>query len=145
GNSVLIQGVLKGAWGYSGWVMSDWGGTPGWEAALNGLDQESGLQLDVMMWQTEWFMAPLREAYADGKVRKQRLSDMVRRILRSIFAVGVDRWGPPPKLDMAGHNEIALETARQGIVLLKNDDALPLAADTTARIAVIGGHAQVGV
>jgi len=46
GNSVLIQGVLKGAWGYPGWVMSDWGGTPGWEAALMGLDQESGLQLD---------------------------------------------------------------------------------------------------
>jgi beta-glucosidase-like glycosyl hydrolase len=42
GNSVLIQGVLKGAWGYPGWVMSDWGGTPGWEAALTGLDQEGG-------------------------------------------------------------------------------------------------------
>src|SRR6516162_12398 len=145
GNSVLIQDVLKGAWGYPGWVMSDWGGTPSWEAALLGLDQESGLQLDVMMWQTEWFMAPLRQAYTEGKVPKERLSDMVRRILRSIFAVGVDRWGPVPELDMAKHNEIALETARQGIVLLKNDGALPLAADTTARIAVIGGHAQVGV
>ena len=119
GNGVLIQGVLKGAWGYPGWVMSDWGGTPGWEAALNGLDQESGLQLDVMMWQTEWFMAPLRQAYADGKVPKERLSDMVRRILRSMFAIGVDRWGPAPEVDMAKHNEIALETARQGIVLLK--------------------------
>jgi beta-glucosidase len=46
---------------------------------------------------------------------------------------------------MAKHNEIALETARQGIVLLKNDGVLPLAADTTARVAVIGGHAHVGV
>jgi beta-glucosidase len=63
--------------------------------------------------------APLREAYADGKVPKERLSDMVRRILRSMFAVGVDRWGPAPEVDMATHNEIALETARQGIVLLK--------------------------
>ena len=34
---------------------------------------------------------------------------------------------------MAAHDEIALETARQGIVLLKNDGVLPLAADTTAR------------
>src|SRR6516225_6340712 len=48
GNSELLQGVLKGVWRYPGWVMSDWGGTPGWEAALKGLDQESGLQLDVM-------------------------------------------------------------------------------------------------
>jgi beta-glucosidase len=66
GNGVLIQGVLKGAWGYLGWVMSDWGGTPGWEAALRGLDQESGLQLDMMMWQKEWFTArcsrPTRKA-----------------------------------------------------------------------------------
>lgn len=46
---------------------------------------------------------------------------------------------------MAKHNEIALETARQDIVLLKNDGVLPLTADTIARIAVIGGHAQVGV
>jgi len=145
GNSVLLQGVLKGAWGYPGWVMSDWGGTPGWEAALKGLDQESGLQLDVMMWQKEWFTAPLRQAYTEGNVPKERLSDMVRRILRSMFAIGVDAWGTPPEVDMARHNEIALETARQGIVLLKNDGALPLAADSAARIAVIGGHAQVGV
>jgi beta-glucosidase-like glycosyl hydrolase len=46
---------------------------------------------------------------------------------------------------MAEHNDIALETARRGIVLLKNDGVLLLAADTTARIAAIGGHAQVGV
>jgi beta-glucosidase len=125
--------------------MSDWGGTPGWEAALRGLDQESGLQLDMMMWQTEWFTAPLQQAYAEGKLPKERLSDMVRRILRSMFAVGVDRWGPPPEIDMAIHHQIALETARQGIVLLKHDDVLPIAPDSRAHIALIGGHAQVGV
>jgi beta-glucosidase len=145
GNRVLIEEVLKGAWGYPGWVMSDWGGTPGWEAALNGLDQESGLQLDIMMWQTEWFCGPLQQAYADGKLSKERLSEMVQRILYSMFAVGVDQRGPTPALDMAAHHEIALETARQGIVLLKNDGALPIATDSTAHIAVIGGHAQVGV
>ena len=145
GNSVLIQGVLKGAWDYPGWVMSDWGGTPGWQAALQGLDQESGLQLDVMMWQAEWFTARLRQAYADGDVPKERLSDMVRRILRSMFAIGVDAWGTLPEVDMARHHQIAVETARQGIVLLKNDGAPPLATGTAARIAVIGGHAQIGV
>jgi beta-glucosidase len=145
GNSALIQGVLKGAWGYPGWVMSDWGATPSWEFALKGLDQESGLQLDVMMWQAEAFTQLLRDAYARGELPKERLSDMVRRILGSIYAVGVDRWDSPPEVDMAWHNEIALEIARQGIVLLKNDGVLPLAADSTARIAVIGGHAQVGV
>jgi beta-glucosidase len=46
---------------------------------------------------------------------------------------------------MAAHHAVALETARQGIVLLKNDGVLPLAPDTTAKIAVIGGHADQGV
>jgi beta-glucosidase len=145
GNAVLLNDVLKGAWGYPGWVMSDWGATPSWEFALKGLDQESGLQLDEIGWHAQPFVKPLRKAYAEGKLSKERLSDMVRRILRSMFAVGIDAWGPAPYVDMAAHNKIALETARQGIVLLKNDSVLPLAADTTARIAVIGGHAQVGV
>src|SRR5262249_1878005 len=36
-NRELIERVLKGAWGFRGWVMSDWGATPSWEYALNGL------------------------------------------------------------------------------------------------------------
>ena len=46
-NNVLINEVLKGAWGYRGWVMSDWGATPSWECALSGLDQECGAQIDA--------------------------------------------------------------------------------------------------
>src|SRR5262245_33287982 len=145
GNGVLMNEVLKGAWGYPGWVMSDWGGTPSWDSALKGLDQESGLQLDMMMWRQVWFTDQLEAAYAEGELPKERLSDMVRRILRSMYAVGVDTWGPAPEVDMAAHNEIALETARQGIVLLKNDGALPLATDKPLKVAVIGGHAAVGV
>jgi beta-glucosidase len=145
GNHHLLNEVLKGAWGYKGYVMSDWGAVPEWEYALNGLDQESGAQMDVLMWGAEAFTERLRKAYAEGKLPKERLSEMVRRILRSAYAVGVDRWGPAPAVNMAKHNEIALEIARQGIVLLKNDGALPLATDTPLKIAVIGGHAQEGI
>src|SRR5690606_6886476 len=145
GNGHLLNEVLKGAWGYKGWVMSDWGATPSWEFALNGLDQESGVQGDRVMWGKEPFTDDLKEAYASGKLPKERLSDMVRRILRSLFAVGVDQWGPAPKVDIAKHHEIALEGARQGIVLLKNEGALPLPTDQPLKIAVIGGYAQQGV
>lgn len=151
GNRELIEEVLKGAWGYSGWVMSDWGATPSWEFALEGLDQESGVQIDVLMWGSEAFTEPLEAAHAEGRLPEERLSEMVRRILRSMYAVGIDDWDParttgiPPTLDVVGHREIALETARQGIVLLENDGVLPLAADTNARIAVIGGYAELGV
>src|SRR5690606_36621126 len=70
---------------------------------------------------------------------------MVRRILRSVYAVGVDDWGPAPEVDMAKHAELALDIARQGIVLLKNEGALPLAPDEPLKIAVVGGYAQQGV
>jgi beta-glucosidase len=145
GNEHLLSEVLKGAWAYRGYVMSDWGAVPEWDYALKGLDQESGMQMDVKQWGSEAFTERLRPAYAEGKLPKERLSDMVRRILRSLFAVGADSWGPAPQVDLAKHNELALETARQGIVLLKNDGALPLATDEPLKIAVIGGYAQEGV
>ena len=144
-NDVLINEVLKGVWGYRGWVMSDWGATPSWECAVAGLDQECGAQLDALLWQSEAFGERLRAPYAEGRLPKERLSDMVRRILRSMFAVGIDRREASPAPDLAAHNEIALRIARQGIVLLANRGVLPLAPESTARIAVIGGYAQVGV
>ncbi len=144
-NHVLLNEVLKGAWGYRGWVMSDWGATPTWECAPAGLDQECGAQIDAMLWQSEAFGAPLRAAHADGRLADERLSDMVRRILRSIYAVGIDKSRAAVEFDSAAHNEVALRVARQGIVLLTNRGALPIAPESTARIAVIGGYAQLGV
>ncbi len=147
GHHHLLNEVLKGAWGYKGYVMSDWGATPEWEFALHGLDQESGAQADKMMWKldVEPFVGPLRQAYQDGRFPKERLSDMVRRILRSAYAVGIDAWKEAPAIDLAKHNQIALDIARQGIVLLKNDGVLPLATDSKLKIAVVGGYAQQGV
>ncbi|HEX6745091.1 MAG TPA: beta-glucosidase [Solirubrobacteraceae bacterium] len=147
-NRVLIEDILKGAWGYPGWVMSDWGATPTWDYALAGLDQESGAQIDVLMWDAESFTEPLRTAFVEGELPKERLSEMVRRILRSIYAVGVDRWEagrPQGQDDQAAHHAIALQGARQGIVLLDNDGILPLATGAGKRIAVIGGYADLGV
>jgi beta-glucosidase len=144
-NNVLINDVLKGAWGYRGWVMSDWGGTPSWECALNGLDQECGAQIDAILWQSEAFTDRLRAAYADGRFPKDRLSEMVRRILRSMFAIGIDRWDQAAAPDMAAHNEIALRIAREGIVLLQNRGVLPVESHSPVVIAVIGGYAHIGV
>lgn len=145
GNALLINEILKGAWGYRGYVMSDWGGTLNWDYALAGLDQESGVQVNKMLWGKEAFGEELHRACDEGALSKERLSDMVRRILRSVFAVGADQWTDTPVVDRAAHAEIALEVARQGIVLLRNDGILPLDPATTQRIAVIGGHAQLGV
>ena len=94
-NDVLINDVLKGAWGYRGWVMSDWGAHPrAGNARLPASTRSAARRSTRCLWQAEAFADPLRAAYADGRLPKERLSDMVRRILRSIFAVGIDRWEP---------------------------------------------------
>jgi beta-glucosidase len=140
GSDAVLNGAIKKAIGFKGFIMSDWKAVYGWDFALKGLDQHSGVQLD----EQEWFVGPLQQAYQEGKFPQERLSDMARRILRSIYASGIDQWsGPGPAPDMAAHHEAVVETARQGIVLLKNDNAiLPLAGKK--RIAVIGGYANIG-
>jgi beta-glucosidase len=144
GNEILLDEILKKTWGFKGWVMSDWGAVHDWNFALKGLDQESGAQFDKQFNRREWFGEPLREAFNQGALPHARLSEMVRRILHSIYAVGVDKPSSPPVIDWAKDNATALEVARQGIVLLKNDGTLPLASDIRS-IAVIGGRADIGV
>ncbi|MFT3751112.1 MAG: glycoside hydrolase family 3 C-terminal domain-containing protein [Agriterribacter sp.] len=145
GNDYLLNKLLKDTWAYKGWVMSDWGAVPSWTYALKGLDQESGIQIDMLTWGAEAFTDSLQNAYKAGSFSKERLSDMVQRILRSMYAVGVNKWEGTPAIDMSKHNETALATARQGIVLLKNEGVLPLAANEPVKIAVIGGYAHKGV
>ena len=142
GNHWLLIDVLKHDWGYPGWVMSDWGAVHSAEDATNGLDQESGEQFDT----TVFFDRDLKRAVQQGVVSTARIDDMVQRILRSMFAVGVVDH-PPVRaaIDYAAHARVALDIAHKGMVLLKNEGGmLPLAAGTK-RIVVIGGYANVGV
>src|SRR3546814_6931321 len=118
--------------------MSDWGAVSGPDFAIKGLDQQSGEKLDKQVW----FDAPLKARLADGSLTRARLSDMVRRILRSMKANGLVDAAPAPAVDMAAHARIARQIAEQGIVLRKNDgEALALAANV-ASVAVIGRHGQ---
>lgn len=142
-NDYLLNEVLKGDWEYQGFVMSDWGAVPRLEAALNGLDQQSGAQLDEEVF----FDKALRDAAASDPRYAERLTDMARRVLYAIYSVGVDRHPPVNRpIDFEKNGAIAGKVAEQGIVLLKNRDgkALPLAA-TARTMAIIGGHADVGV
>lgn len=146
-NDFLLNQVLKADWNYPGWVMSDWGAVPGVQAALHGLDQESGEQIDVAFAPggKVWFDQPLKQAVEQGGFPAERLSDMSRRILRSMFAVGLFDT-PPVKtpVDFDADGLVTKAAGTEGIVLLANKGgALPLAAGKT--IAVIGGFANVGV
>jgi beta-glucosidase len=144
-NAHLLNDILKTAWGFPGWVMSDWGAIHSVEAARNGVDQESAAEYDRSNSGAEFFGAPLAAALASGAIPQSRLIDMNRRILRSMLAVGL--FDHPPErspIDYGAHAAVAQDAAERGIVLLKNGGALPL-SPAIRRIAIIGGHADMGV
>ncbi|BBC74278.1 glycosyl hydrolase [Altererythrobacter sp. B11] len=139
----LLNDVLKTEWGYKGFVMSDWGAVPGLEAALNGLDQQSGAQLDAAVF----FDEPLATAARSDPAYARRLDDMNERILWAIYDNGLDTnpVRPGGAIDFEANAAIAGEVTEQGIVLLRNEGgALPLAAEA-GRILVVGGYADAGV
>jgi len=139
----LLNEVLKGEWGFRGFVMSDWYAThSSVKAALAGLDQEQpggyvfGGQRD----------RSLKDAVLDGSLPESRLNDMARRVLRAMIAVGLlDRGDERPPLDLARSEAIAQRVAEEGAVLLVNQGLLPLDARSLRSIAVIGAHADAGV
>jgi len=143
-NDYLLNQVLKRDWGFKGFVMSDWGATHSTVAAANnGLDQQSGHEFD----KSPYFAGALEEAIKTGAVPQARLDDMVARILRTMFAKGVVE--NPVKeggaIDFAKNGAVSRQTAEEGMVLLKNDNRVLPLAKTVRTIAVIGGHADVGV
>jgi beta-glucosidase len=141
GNEFLLDHVLKRDWAYPGWVMSDWGAVYGTAFAARGLDQESGQQLD----QQVWFGAPLRAAVQSGELPMSRLSDMTRRILRSMFANGLfDYPLQRAEIDYAAHTEVARKEAAEGIVLLRNREGILPLARSGQHILVVGGYADLG-
>ena len=135
----LMNQVLKRDWGFTGFVMSDWGAVhDGVKAANAGLDLEMP---------SRKFMNRnrLRPALADGTVTESAIDDKVRRILRTIVAAGfLDR--PQLRDDIPRNDpqnaQTALEGAREAIVLLKNNRSLlPLDRHSIKTIAVIGPNA----
>jgi beta-glucosidase len=142
-NPYLLTTVLKKQFGFPGWVMSDWGGTHSTvPAAKAGLDQEQDITSG------SHFSAPLKTAVTNHQVSMSRLDDMVFRLMRSLFAVGVFDDAPPtaPQAFAADVNTdqekaVALEAAEGGAVLLKNSGgALPIRG-SGKRIAIIGDPA----
>lgn len=139
-NSYMLTDVLKKDFGFKGFVVSDWGATESTaKAAMAGLDIE--------MPGSESFGEPLKKAVESGEVPMARLNDMVHRILRTEFDAGIVDDPPRPQSPNAMRGfEVAQEVAEKSIVLLKNENGqLPLSTGSIRSIAVIGGHADVGV
>ncbi|HEX8969959.1 glycoside hydrolase family 3 C-terminal domain-containing protein [Oryzihumus sp.] len=130
----LLTEVLRQEWGFAGMVVSDWGAVSNRVAALAaGLDLEmppSGTDQEVV------------DAVRSGELPEEVLDEAVRRVLTLVAreqSLPEERPGP----DLDAHHALAREVAAAGAVLLRNEDGiLPLAADGTEVLAVIGELAR---
>jgi beta-glucosidase len=150
GNAPLLNGILKGDWGFPGWVMSDWGATHSTDAIVKGLDQE--------MPGGTYLGAALKTAIQQGTVPQSALDGAVRRILRQMKVFGLLSCASPggpvggcrlaarPSFDGATDDHVAQAVAEDGSVLLRNTgNALPLTGAAARSIALIGTPARYPV
>ncbi len=125
-NPDTLKGILDGQFGFKGFVVSDWGATHSTVAsALNGLDIEMNVTPGT------YYGPSLQTAVEDGQVTMSTLNDMVLRILRAMFTVGV--FDHPPAAEPEAyaapastpeHVALAREISEQGTVLLKNQNSV---------------------
>lgn len=161
-NTYLIKKVLRGDWNFNGYIVSDCS-APEWmvtkhkyvknlEAAATlalkaGLDLECGDRV---------YTAPLLKAYNEYMVSEAEIDSAAYRILRGRMLLGLfddPSQNPYNKIEPSvigckEHQELALETARQSMVLLKNQkNFLPLNRKKIRSIAVVGisaAHCEFG-
>ena len=121
----VINGILKGEWGWDGLVMSDWFATKTTAPSANG-----GLDLVMPGPHGPWGGA-LVKAVRDGEVAEEVVDDHVRRLLRLASRVGAldgpRAWRDVPAPDSELRREQLTRLAASGMTVLANDDAtLPL-------------------
>lgn len=140
-NEHLLNDVLKGEWGFDGFVLTDYGAA---RSTVNSLN--NGLDLDI--WPGfAYNPAAVKTALATSQVSTSTIHEHARRILRTLFARGFfDRPAyeeHTASIDQAAHHVAAAEVAAAGTVLMKNErDVLPLRESQLDTLAVIGPEAD---
>ncbi|NMB45720.1 MAG: glycoside hydrolase family 3 protein [Firmicutes bacterium] len=153
GSKTLLQDILREKWGFDGHVVSDcWAigdfykhhkivDTPVEAVAMalnNGCDLCCGSLYSFLV-----------DAVKEGLVKEATLDGALKRLFKARFQLGM--FDPPEMVsyaqipyevnDCEAHRELALKTARESMVLLKNDGILPLDKDIE-KIAVIGPNSD---
>ncbi|MGM1018205.1 MAG: glycoside hydrolase family 3 N-terminal domain-containing protein [Actinomycetota bacterium] len=150
-NDWLLSDVLRGEWGYTGTLVTDWDnvGRMVWEQRVQP-DYAHAAAAAVragndMVMSTPRFFEGALDAVERGLLSADSFDDAVARILTLKFELGLFEHPRLPVADLdrivgqADHATLNLETARRSLVLLENDGTLPLAESAPGlRIAVTG-------
>ena len=141
-NEWLLKDVLRDEWGFKGMVISDWSSV--WNSDLAA---KAGLDIEMPGGKQVFVMSPkaLKKQLKDGVITEKEIDLKVSNLIRPSIILGLydDNWQDPSLNKLEEHAEVALETARKGITLLKNEDnLLPLNPKKVKKIVVIGPTAM---
>lgn len=153
-NSWMLHDVLRGEWGFSGTIVSDWSAIPQLAERHHIASDLAGAArralsatVDADLPDAESYTTLVAEVRA-GRVPEAAIDSAVRRLLRVKFALGLfeNPYVDPARADAISgatkNRALALEAAEDAIVLLRNEGSiLPLDASRLDRVAVIGPHA----
>src|SRR5208283_1175001 len=155
-NARLLTAILRGDWGFTGAVVGDVDTVSDiWKPSSHGFTRDAAeasalaVKAGTDLCSGETYRA-LPEALRRGLASEADLDLALRRLFRLRFLLGqFDPAGRVPyaaiplsEVDAPAHDQLALEAARQSLVLLKNDGALPLDPSRVRTVAVIGPTAD---
>jgi beta-glucosidase len=151
GSAHLQRDILKGEWGFRGFVVSDWGSigemvAHGFAASLEDAAHKAILAGSDMDMEARAYVGHLASLVKAGKVDEKLVDEAVRRVLRVKFALGLfddpyrysDAAREKAVVDRPEHRAAARDVARKSIVLLRNEGGILPLAKGAKTIAVIG-------
>jgi beta-glucosidase len=155
GNAYLQRKILKGDWGFQGFMVSDWGSIMEMQAHGYAKDLKHAAELAInagsdMDMESSAYVEHLVQLVREGKVKESTIDEAVKRILRTKFVLGLfdnpykycnEEYEKATVGKLEFHQQV-LEMAKKSIVLLKNkDEILPL-KKSGQKIALIGALAS---
>ena len=158
GSKYLQRDLLKGAWNFQGFVVSDWGSIgemiphgfakDNKDAALKAIIAGSDMDME-----SRSYINHLAELVKEGKVDIQLIDDAVRRILTKKYELGlfddpyrfINEKREKEQANNPEHRKFAREIGAKSIVLLKNENQLLPLSPTTKKVAIIGPFAKATV
>lgn len=140
-SKTLLQNYLVNEFGFSGFIMTDWGATDNLNNPEEGI--HAGLTLE-MPKKKIYTPKKLHEALKHGKITLKRVDELVGRLITVMIKTKVlDKPKIKEKINLRHHHQIARAIAVEGMVLLKNENnTLPLKKSELKSIAIVGANAN---
>ena len=133
-NAHLLQEILRGDWGFTGAVVTDWGGS---NDHTLGVKNGSTLEMPAPGGDA---VRELLAAVQSGKISEADVDARLDELLTLVLDTSAAVQKHSRSFDADAHHALARRAAAESTVLLQNDGILPLAADT--KVAILGDFAE---